>query len=92
MPKNLALLRLEIPNAASLVDATLPADWRTNQAATQALGMEWLRAASSLGMWVPSYVVPSEKNLLLNPAHADFVKVKLEAEENPFIFDPRLFV
>lgn len=91
MPKNLALLRLEVPGSAKLIDLKLPADWRTNQGATQTLGMEWLAAASSLGMWVPSFVEPAEKNLLLNPAHPDYLKVKLEIEANPFVFDPRLF-
>lgn len=84
-------MRLEIPKGAKLIDATLPDDWRANQAATQAIGMKWLAAASSLGMWVPSYVEPAEKNLLLNPAHLDYRRVKFVVEQNPFVFDPRMF-
>lgn len=91
MPKNMALLRLEMPDAATLIDVILPGDWRTNQAATQTVGMEWLASASSLGMWVPSFVEPAEHNLLLNPAHPDYLKVKLVVERNPFVFDPRMF-
>lgn len=84
-------MRFEIPNTAKLIDLALPADWKMNQAATQKLGMEWLAAASSLGMWVPSFVEPAEKNLLLNPTHPEYLKVKLVVEVNPFVFDPRLF-
>ena len=94
MPKNLALLRLEIPQGAKLklaFDLALPADWRQNQAATQTIGMRWLAAKSSLGLWVPSFVEPAENNLLLNPNHPDYVRVRVVVEKNPFTFDPRLF-
>lgn len=35
-----------------------------------------------LGIWVPSIIVPQEKNLLLNPIHADFKHVKLREIEH----------
>ena len=40
---------------------------------------------------VPSVVVPGDFNYLLNPAHAEFYKVKIKSVE-PFNFDERLFV
>ena len=94
MPKNMALVRLEIPPKSDLMvvaELVLPADWRQNQAATQTIGMRWLASRSSLGLWVPSFVEPAENNLLLNPSHPDYVRVRLVIEKNPFIFDPRLF-
>lgn len=93
-PKNMALMRLEIPSAAAMDDVRalgLPSDWRSNLAATQALGMNWLTAKVSLGLWVPSFVEPAENNLLFNPAHPDYQRINLVVEQNPFIFDPRLF-
>ena len=63
----------------------------THQAATQAIGMSWLKSKSSLGLWVPSFVEPSENNFLLNPAHPDYLRITLVVEKNPFFFDPRLF-
>lgn len=30
-----------------------------------------------LGIWVPSIIVPQEKNLILNPEHSDFKYVKI---------------
>jgi RES domain-containing protein len=93
-PKNMALMRLELPETALCLDAEnlgLQPDWRAQQARTQQLGMRWLASKASLALWVPSFVEPAESNLLINPAHADYVKIKLVVEKNPFVFDPRLF-
>lgn len=92
-PKDMALLRLEIPDVAAIADVSsvLPPDWKSNQAATQLLGMQWLKGGNSLGMWVPSFVEPAERNLLLNPSHADYGSIAIVVEQNPFLFDPRLF-
>ena len=93
-PKNQALMQLEIPNHCPLMavgDWGLPADWQSNEAATQALGLSWLESLSSLGLWVPSTVEPSELNLLINPAHPDYRRIVLTIERCPFQFDPRLF-
>jgi RES domain-containing protein len=38
---------------------------------------------------VPSVIVPQERNVLLNPAHPDFRRIRLGAPE-PFSFDPRM--
>jgi RES domain-containing protein len=94
-PKAQVLMRLEIGDDASLLDARdwgLQPDWRKDEAGTQSLGMQWLISGVSLGLWVPSYVEPSERNLLLNPAHPQYRDVTLVLERQPFVFDPRLFV
>lgn len=70
---------------------THPADWRSDESATQTIGMRWLSSKSSLGLWVPSFIEPAENNLLLNPAHPDYPRIELVIEKNPFVFDPRLF-
>jgi RES domain-containing protein len=93
-PKNQGLMRLDIGADATLLDAQdwgLQADWRQDEAGTQSLGMQWLSSGISLGLWVPSFVEPSERNLLLNPAHPDYRAIALVLERNPFVFDPRLF-
>lgn len=93
-PKNQALMRLDLPAAATLQDVEslgLPDDWRQQSAATQALGMAWLLSGAALGLWVPSCVEPSERNLLLNPAHPLYRQTTLTIERHPFRFDPRLF-
>jgi RES domain-containing protein len=93
-PKNLALIRLELPTGAIVEDALplLPANWRDDMSATQAIGAQWARSGRTLGLWVPSYVEPAERNLVINPRHAQYADIGLHVEKNPFEFDPRLFV
>ena len=93
-PKNQALMQLEIPGDSPLMavsDWGLAADWQSSEAATQGIGLSWLASLSSLGLWVPSSIEPSEMNLLINPAHPDYRRIVLTVERYPFRFDPRLF-
>ncbi len=62
----------------------LPKDWRSFPPAngTQRIGDEWLASAASVAMQVPSAVVPRERNVLVNPLHRDFGKLKLVAIED----------
>jgi RES domain-containing protein len=91
--KDMALIRLELPDDALLEDVTafLPANWRLDMSATQAIGADWARSGRSLGLWVPSFVESAERNLVLNPRHAQYSAITLHVEKNPFEFDPRLF-
>jgi RES domain-containing protein len=75
----------------TLATAKLPVAWRKEPppSSTQALGDAWLAAGSSAILAVPSVILPSETNYLLNPAHPDFSKIKI-AKPEPFAFDPRL--
>ena len=96
MPRaaSLALMRLVIPPHTRLVQASdlgLPDDWRIDVAATQRIGMTWLEARASLGMWVPSFVEPAENNLIPNLVHRAYEAVQLVIEQNPFAFNLRLF-
>ena len=87
-------MKLELPVDAPILDVAslgLPSNWRDNEASTQALGMNWLLTGDSLGLWVPSYIEASDRNMLINPAHPLYRSIKLTVERNPFEFDPRLF-
>lgn len=57
----------------------LPANWRDVAAREklQLLGMQWAAKQSAAVLAVPSAVVPSEFNYLLNPLHADFRKIRM---------------
>lgn len=93
-PANQMLIRLDLPPDPSLLDVEdidLPFNWKTDQSATQQIGMTWLKSNRSLGLWVPSFVEPAEANLLLNPSHPQYASIKLVIEQDPFEFDPRLF-
>jgi RES domain-containing protein len=70
----------------------LPPDWRTYPApsAIVAIGERWLRVSTSAVLSVPSAVIPSESNFIVNPAHADFSSLIIHPAE-PFRFDPRMW-
>lgn len=94
LPDDMYLLTVDVPDATSraeLAVADLPPEWRrTGQPPpTALLGDAWLAAGATLGLRVPSVVVPDEHNLLLNPAHPEFAQVRV-LDAQPFRFDERL--
>ena len=70
---------------------TLPLNWRADPAPAEAkaVGDQWVAAATSAVLRVPSVVIDTEANYLLNPAHPDFSKIRL-GHARPFAFDSRL--
>jgi len=77
---------------AVLDTASLPANWRDDPAPEEArlIGDQWLASRSSVGLLIPSTVVPQEYNALLNPQHPEHEKIIDQALEIPLQFDPRL--
>jgi RES domain-containing protein len=53
------------------------------------LGDQWVRDGRSAVLELPSAIIPSESNYLLNPAHRDFQKIIIR-KPVAFSFDPRL--
>jgi RES domain-containing protein len=89
---NLATLSLKIPAAAKLYRvniAKLDPNWATNIAYTQWLGKQILEDMSYAGFVVPSIIIPSEMNIILNPASASFKKISASSPSE-FSVDPRL--
>ncbi len=86
-------LRIEFPESLviSLPAKSLPHDWQTDppSGSTKRIGDRWKKEAHSAILAIPSAVVPSETNYLLNPNHSDFKKIKL-SKPTPFTIDPRL--
>ena len=72
------------------VDA-LPKTWRKSPPAEalQQLGDAWIANAGSAILRVPSAIVSSEWNYLLNPAHPDFKRITIGPKQ-PVRFDHRL--
>lgn len=58
---------------------------------TQMLGTSWVQSLRSLALQVPSAIVPSEYNLVLNPKHPAMTQV-LMGEAEPLVIDPRLLL
>lgn len=69
----------------------LPPDWSSDPLpmSTQQLGSRWVTSGTSVVLAVPSVVVASETNYLINPMHPDFARIKL-GRATPLKVDPRL--
>lgn len=69
----------------------LPPDWGGSPGPhdLRRLGDQWVRERRSAVLCVPSAVVPSEVNYLLNPTHPQFEGISI-GKPQPFQFDSRL--
>jgi RES domain-containing protein len=93
-PADLVSIEGEIPDTIEihrLELETLPPRWyRTRDERLQRLGDEWIRSQRSAVLLVPSAAIRGEWNVLLNPAHPHFPKIKFR-RPTPFEFDARMF-
>lgn len=93
LPFQRFLIELRIPAAVVAQATTLepPDGWDTVPAGVPAAdaGMRWLTAGTSLLCFVPSVIVRKERNLLINPLHADVAQIVVE-DHGVFEYDPRL--
>lgn len=94
-PEDLVAIAATIPmrlGVARLEEADLPPGWRAYPAPSglQDLGTAWARAGETVGLSVPSAVIPAERNILLNPRHPEFSEITFSAPQ-PFSFDPRMW-
>jgi len=86
------LIEIEIPNSPykELSFLKLKKDWYEDEAYSKNIGDDFIASKSSLLLKVPSVIIPEENNMLINPKHTDFNKVKIKMIKT-FRFDVRLF-
>jgi RES domain-containing protein len=87
-----ASVEIDVPEPMAIAELDpLPPDWQAVPAppSTIAAGDAWLATGRQAILRVPSVIVPSEYNYLLNPQHADFAAIAL-VRTAPFTFDVRL--
>jgi len=85
--------RIRIPDSVNLERCGRPPrNWRAEppQSSSMRYGSAWLRAGRAAVLEVPSAIVPSERNYLLNPAHPDFRRIQ-RGRAQAFVFDSRLW-
>ncbi len=95
VPPDLVLVRIELPDKYSAETpalAQLPRDWQLVPAAPGSMdfGTNWAKERRSLVLFVPSALVPEEKNAVLNPDHPEFPAVKMVVERT-FRYDDRMY-
>jgi len=78
LPQDHAFIEVTIPDSVSIDTLTLSdvAGWNTDDLATsRAYGDRWLAEPRTCTLLVPSVIVPTEYNVLINPSHADFARL-----------------
>ena len=93
-PDDLVSIEAELPDDAATerVDLNLlPPQWyHRRDDLLRTFGDNWIRAARTVALYVPSAAIHGEWNVLLNPAHPDFHRLKIHAPR-AFTFDLRMF-
>ena len=78
---NYYFIKLEISEKKikSISESKLPFNWRSNNliSETQDFGNNWLQNNKELALRIPSAVLPSESNILINPNHMEISKIKI---------------
>jgi RES domain-containing protein len=94
IPDDLVLAKLDIPDniLPEIISVKkLPKDWRNHPAplVLAELGTKWIIDCKALLLRVPSAVIDSEYNILINPGHPDMKHISIKYErfklDNRFI-------
>lgn len=90
---DLAILTIEIPDDSilELKISDLPSNWSNYPAPTilSQIGQEWVNLGKEISLKIPSCIIHTSHNYILNCQHTDFSRVKV-IDHSKFYFDPRL--
>lgn len=93
IPRALNITTIEIPDRPIRIlnEPDLPGDWKHSPApsSTKDFGSILLLAAAEPVIRIPSAIIPSEFNYLLNPLHPDSKKFKV-IDTSDFVYDVRI--
>ena len=93
MIPDLDILTIEIPNESitELKVSDLPTIWTQYPAPTilTEIGEKWIRKEETIALKVPSCIIHTSYNYILNCKHKDYKKVKV-LDHREFFFDMRL--
>ncbi len=92
VPRNQASVLIEIPNIAieEVGEDDVPGWDRADFIASRTCGDLWMAEKRSAVLLVPSIVARGDHNVLINPAHPDYRKIRCGNPER-VIWDERLF-
>jgi len=89
--KGFYIVEIDFPDDCGIYEPELPNDWNAfpHVQSTIDIGNEFLALGKAICLKVPSAIVSSEFNYLLNPSHDDFMRLKVR-DVRPMILDQRL--
>ena len=95
IPADYMMLTIYLPDDISLQKLTnedLPVNWNAfpHPNSTQAIGDKFVSENKYGVLQIPSVVTQGDYNLLINPYHSEFLKIKI-IEMESFPFDKRIF-
>jgi RES domain-containing protein len=95
LPGDYMMITIFIPDDVSIQKlnvADLPVNWNTfpYQSTTQSIGDRFIAENKFCILRIPSAVTQGDYNLLINPNHKDFKRIKIISREK-FPFDKRIF-
>jgi len=90
LTNELCVLELPDHHLSEIEIKQLKHGWQNDESYSRYIGDEFLSSQSSLLLKVPSVIIPEENNILINPKHKDFKKIKIRSAKH-FKFDARLF-
>lgn len=95
IPKDYVMITIYLPPDISMkkmTEAALPTDWNTFPYSTagQKIGDRFVARNKHCALQLPSAVTKGDYNILINPHHADFSRIKI-VEIDDFPLDRRIF-
>jgi RES domain-containing protein len=95
LPGDYMMVTINIPADITVKEVSereLPADWKDfpHAVSTQKFGDNFVLENQYCALMIPSVVTQGDFNILLNPYHKDFAKIKVTKIER-FPFDKRIF-
>jgi RES domain-containing protein len=95
IPASQQFVVVEVPDDEALIElhgpAGLPDGWdEEDSSVSRNFGDDWLASRRTLVLVVPSVVARLEFNVVVNPAHSDFPKLRVSTPA-PVVWDRRLF-
>lgn len=94
LPDDYVLMQITAPDdfkVRTIAPSDLPANWREPaRPSCRPIGDAWLAERTSALLWLPSAIIPFERNVLINPLHPDSARLAA-GETTPFVWDSRLW-